>query len=458
VSEFDRRAARAIEDASLRGALRNVQDRTGTRREAALSEVRDLEGTRQQAADLRARTVDDLDTHLARFVSQVEAAGGRVHHAADASAARTLVTELALARGVERVVKGKSMVTEEIGLNAALEEAGLEVLETDLGEYIVQLSGERPSHIIVPAIHKTRRQVQELFNRHGADSLSDDPAELTRHARVVLREAFVAAQMGITGCNFGVAATGSVVVVTNEGNGRMASTLPPLHVVVMGRERLVPELSDLDAVLTLLPRAATGQRATSYVSLITGPRRAGEQDGPEELHVVIVDNGRSALRGTPFQDLLHCIRCGACLNVCPVYRQIGGHAYEQVIPGPIGVALQGAVDPELPWACSLCGACGEVCPVGIPLQERILGRRQQNWSKSSVRDHLAGAAFAAVASRPWAWKQVVRLSPPRQSFRAWWKAQEDTHGDAGGRGGAAGGEPGGGAGRPGGPRRRRGPL
>jgi L-lactate dehydrogenase complex protein LldF len=335
-----------------------------------------VEDLRTRAQDAKMRVVDDLDAHLARFRAAAEEHGAHTFVARTATEANAYVVDVCRRRGARLVAKSKSMVTEEIGLNAALEAADARVVETDLGEYILQLAGEHPVHIVAPAIEKTAAEVAVLLGEESSDLES-----LTAAARSQLRETFLTAEVGVTGANFGVCETGSVCLVTNEGNGRLVSSLPPVHVVIMGMERLVENLDDLSVLLRLLARSATGQKLTSYTTVITGPRREGETDGPEELHVVILDNGRSRLVGGRYREMLACIRCGACLNVCPVYRKTGGAAYSDVYCGPMGNVLVPLLaglgrNCELPHASSLCGACLEACPVKIPLPELLLELRR----------------------------------------------------------------------------------
>ncbi len=415
---FDARVEGALADAALQRVLRDGQDYVQALAAPARSQP-EWDAALDEIARVRAETLAHLDRYVAQFADNVERAGGHVFVAADAAAAREHVVGLAREHGVRRVVKSKSMVTEEIGLNPALEAAGAEVVETDLGEYIVQLSGERPFHILKPAIHLPVERIRALFSAAAGRDVGADPPSLTRYARDVLRGKFLAADMGVTGANFGVAASGSIVLVTNEGNGRMTTTLPRTHVVVMGIERLVPALPDLEAILAVLPRAGVGLRTTAYVTTITGPRRAGEADGPEELHVVIVDNGRSRLLGGRYEQVLSCIRCGACLDVCPVYRKIGGHAYDAVYTGPIGAVLSPLLEglerhPDLPFASSLCGACTDVCSARIPLAEMIRELRED-----AVAQGLVGpawgtglAAYAEVTRRPRLWRALERLALP----------------------------------------------
>ena len=417
-SAFDARVERALGDEALQRVLRDGQDYVQDLIAPARAQP-DWPASLDEIARVRGATLAQLDRYVEQFATNVESAGGRVFFAADAAEARRHVVSLARERGARLVVKSKSMVTEEIGLNPALEAAGVEVVETDLGEYIVQLAHERPFHILKPAIHLPLDRIRALFSAAAGRDVGADPRAMTGYARSVLREKFFAADMGISGANFGVAATGSVVLVTNEGNGRMVTTLPRTHVVVMGVERLVPTFADLEAILKVLPRAGVGLRTTAYVTAITGPRRPGEADGPEELHVVIVDNGRSRILGGKYEQVLSCIRCGACLDVCPVYRKIGGHAYDAVYSGPIGAVLSPLLDglqchPELPFASSLCGACTEVCSARIPLAEMIRELREDAVEQGLVAPAWSAglAGYATVSRRPRLWRALEALALP----------------------------------------------
>jgi L-lactate dehydrogenase complex protein LldF len=360
---------------------------------------------------MRRQTIANLDRYLEMLVENVERAGGVVHWAPDAEAARRIVLEIARQNGVKRVVKSKSMVTEEIHLNPALEAAGMEVVETDLGEYIAQLAHETPSHIIVPVLHKTRQEIGRLFQDKLGVDYTDNPQELTRIARETLRQVFLQADMGISGVNFGVASTGTLTIVTNEGNGRMVTSLPRIHVALMGIERLVPTPDDLALILQLLARSATGQKMTVYTSMMTGPRQPGDSDGPEQLHLVLVDNRRSQILQSDLAEILTCIRCGACLNACPVYKSIGGHAYGATYPGPMGSVLSplfNGLDQfgDLPHASSLCGACREVCPVRIDLPGLLLKLRAETVreGRSPTWLKLGMKIYAETASRPWLYR------------------------------------------------------
>ena len=341
------------------------------------------ETLRQAGHEIRLHAINHLDYYLAQLEEQVTQAGGQVHWARDAAEARSLALAIAREHGVKRVVKAKSMATEEIDLNHALEEAGIQTVETDLGEYIVQLAGEMPSHIIVPAVHLTKEAIADLFrDKLGVDAPAD-PTALAAIARTRLREAFLAADMGISGANFMVAETGTIALVTNEGNGRMCTTLPPVHVVIAGIDKVVPDMESLTVLLKLLARSATGQKISTYTSFIRGPRQTAGENGPSEFHLILLDNGRTRiLQDEITRETLLCIRCGACLNVCPVYNHVGGHAYGWVYSGPIGSILSpqllgAAVAADLPFASSLCGACGDVCPVKIPLPKILLHLRHR---------------------------------------------------------------------------------
>jgi L-lactate dehydrogenase complex protein LldF len=405
-----RRAGRAAADAGLGRALAFATDHMAVQRGQAIERLDNWDDLRRAARRVRSDTVARLPEVLATLAERIEAAGGHVFFAADASEACRYVAEVAQRHGARRIAKAKSMVTEEIGLNRSLAAAGFEVVETDLGEWIVQLTGEPPSHIIAPAVHLSRGRVAEVFRQHGGEGLTDDPATLTAFARGQLREVFLSADVGISGGNFAVAESGTICLITNEGNGRMVTTLPPVHIAVIGMERVVETWSDLELMLSLLPRSATGQALTVYTTMVTGPRREGEVDGPDELHVVIVDNGRSGILGGPYREVLNCIRCGACLNVCPVYRQIGGHAYAAAYSGPIGAVLspllQGGPACDLRLASSLCGACYQACPVMIPLQDMLLALRRDAAPEASRLE----TAVWGLWSRAWSHPRIYRIS------------------------------------------------
>jgi L-lactate dehydrogenase complex protein LldF len=376
------RAGQALQDTFLQTALTIATTKfIGLRREA-FGEFPEGEALRDQARAIKEATLQRLDHHVDLLVENVERRGGQVHYAASAEEARAIVLDIARRTGARMVVKSKSMATEEIHLNSALEAAGITPVETDLGEYIIQLAHERPSHIIAPAIHKTKGQVAELFERELKRKAEPDPEVLTQIARAELRQKFLDADMGISGANFAVAETGTVVLVTNEGNGRMVTSLPRVHVALMGVEKVVPSMTDLAVFLSILAKSATGQKLSVYTSLVSGPRRGGELEGPEEFHLVLLDSGRTRQIAGPLRESLYCLRCGACLNVCPVYRQIGGHAYGYTYPGPIGILLTAMLNgPEsvkdLAHASSLCGACADACPVRIDIPRMLVELRRQ---------------------------------------------------------------------------------
>ena len=414
---FRRTARSALERTHTQEALAAATARLRDGRIAAWDALPDVEALRERAHEIRLRTIDDLDRYIAEFTSQVEALGGRVFFARTAEEARTYVVETCRRRAARLVAKSKSMATEEIGLNEALEAAGIRPVETDLGEYILQLAGEHPVHIIAPAIEKTALEVSELLSAVEGERVPVELEALAQAARRQLREVFQTADVGVTGANFGVAETGSVCLVTNEGNGRLVSALPSCHIAIMGMERLVPTLADLVPLLQLLARSGTGQKLSTYTTLITGPRREGEEDGPEELHVVIIDNGRTNLRRGRYKEMLACIRCGACLNVCPVYRRAGGGAYGPVYSGPMGAVLAPLLvglerAPALPHASSLCGACTDACPVKIPLHELLLDLRRDLVAEGAAGrfERLAFILWSLAWSSPLGYSVTTRLA------------------------------------------------
>ena len=416
-SSFREIARLKLADDRIEGALDLSTSRLMNGRLVAWEALAGAEELRGRAHEARMRVVDDLDTHVRRFRDAVELRGGKTFVAATADDANAYIVDVCRNANAKLAAKSKSMATEEIGLNDALEAAGVRPVETDLGEYILQLAGEHPVHILAPAIEKTKEQVADLLTRVDGQPVQPELEELTRAARRQLRETFHAADVGITGANFGVCDTGSIVLVTNEGNGRLVSTLPRVHIALMGMERLVASLADLAVLLRLLARSATGQRLSTYTTLITGPRREGEDDGPDELHVVILDNGRSKLVGGRYREMLACIRCGACLNVCPVYRKTGGAAYGPVYSGPMGAVLvpllagleRGA---DLPHASSLCGACTEACPVKIPLHELLLELRRDLVEEgvAPFRERLAFTLWSYAWSSPAGYRATTRLA------------------------------------------------
>jgi L-lactate dehydrogenase complex protein LldF len=415
---FYERVESALHDQTLQIALGRATTRFVANRAGALQALADADGLRDRARAVRAKALARLDELLVRLAENLERHGGQVCWAGDGEAARRYIVELARARGVKQIVKSKSMASEEIRLNQALEAAGLEVIETDLGEYIIQLAGETPSHIVAPAIHKTREQVVELFGKHLGMPPTDDIPTMARAARHALRQRFLHADMGVSGVNFGVAESGAVVLVTNEGNGRLTTSAPRIHVAVMGIERVVESLDDLGVLLQVLARSASGQKLSVYTTMLSGPARVGEPDGPDEFHLVLLDNGRSQILGGQYAEALMCIRCGACLNACPVYQSIGGHAYGGVYSGPIGAILTPLLEPELrdvhylPQASSLCGACQAACPVRIAIPDMLLRLRADAVAagKADPIERMAIAGWKAAMLHPSLYRASGRMA------------------------------------------------
>lgn len=460
---LEERAPAALADTARRGHVERATRLKDATRQRVLTEAfgADAAALRAWAGALRQHTLEHLDLYLDRFIAAARAAGAVVHAARDGAEARALCVAIAREAGARRCVKTKSMVTEEIRLLDALEAAGVATVETDLGEYILQLDGDAPSHIVTPMIHKDRRAVGRAFERELGVAYTEDPAELTDIARRELRQAFEGADLAVTGANFLVADDGAVVICTNEGNGRISTTWPRVRVVVAGVEKLVPDQRALAPLLELLARSSTGQPLTVYTSIARGPRRQGEADGPEALHIILLDNGRvDALADPTAREALRCVRCGACLNACPVYRTVGGHAYGSVYPGPIGAVLtpllRGAeAYPDLPTASSLCGACHHACPVAIDLPRLLVAGRERlvPTASTSWRARLGHRLWAWTLRWPlayrltsgllrWALRRragrrdfVTRLpgpgrgwtaardlqAPQRESFRGWWR-------------------------------------
>jgi len=463
-NEFANAARPALENAQLRANLRGATHAIRERRARVTAELPDWEELREAGRRIKDAATRHLDVHLEQVERTVTAAGGRVHWAPDAAAANRIVGELIEATGEREVVKVKSLATDEIGLNRALAERGIRALETDLAELIVQLAGDSSSHILVPAIHRNRGEIRELFraNLPGTERLTDEPQQLAEAARRHLRNQFLKAKVAVSGANFAVAETGSVCVVESEGNGRMCLTLPELLITVMGIEKVLPRFADLAVMLSLLPRSSTAERMNPYTSLWTGVTPG---DGPREFHLVLLDAGRSATLADPVGRVaLHCIRCSACLNVCPVYERTGGHAYESTYPGPIGAILTPQLSglragASLPWASSLCGACYEVCPVKIDIPSvlvhlrgrvnrevagfggggegaamGLLARAFARRSRYERAQRLGRALARPLARDGWiaralpgplgAWGTVRDLpAPPEQSFREWWRGR-----------------------------------
>jgi L-lactate dehydrogenase complex protein LldF len=405
--DFKRQVTIKLADVRLQEALSRLQTRFVEGRSAVISEIHDLQETRNAAAAIRDRVLNDLEHWLLYFEQQATKRGAIVHWAETGQDVNRIVAEIAVEHGVRTATKSKSMVSEECGLNEALERAGVEVMETDLGEYILQIAHEAPSHIVAPVVHKNKDEISDLFAKIHQLPRKTGIAELCREAREILRPAFLNAGMGISGANFLVAETGSALIVTNEGNGRLVTTLPRVHVAITGIEKVVPTLEDVSTLLRLLPRSATGQSITNYVSVLTGTKDDSDSDGPEHFHIILLDNGRSSLLGGEMQDMLRCIRCGACMNHCPVYQNIGGHAYGWVYPGPMGsilTPLLGGMEkaPDLPNASTLCGACTVVCPVKIPLPDllRKLREKQMEIGMKSRQETFMLRAWAWLALHP----------------------------------------------------------
>ena len=454
---FPEAARAALADRQLRSNLRNATETIRDKRARVVDELPDWEALREAGRAIKADVLANLPEYLIQFEVAVTAAGGQVHWARDAAEANRIVLDVARSHGVSEVVKVKSLTTDEIGLNDALAAGGVQAIETDFAELILQLDGDWSSHILVPAIHRNRSEIRDLFRRTIASAeISDEPAELAEASRVYLRERFLSAKMAVSGANFGVAETGTICVVESEGNGRMCTTLPPVLVTILGIEKLVPAFADLEVFLQLLPRSSTGERMNPYTSLWTGVTPG---DGPKEFHVVLLDAGRTrVLADEVGRDALHCIRCSACLNVCPVYSRTGGHAYGSVYPGPIGAILTPQLlgiehAPSLPFASSLCGACYEVCPVKIDIPRILLhlrskaveasgtkaegtlmkavgwvfgGRRRfaiaQRLGRIAQRPLLRGGAIRRLPRPLSGWTRSRDLRPlARETFREWWR-------------------------------------
>jgi len=413
---FKERAHANLHDVRLQAKLGNLQAKFVMKRRASLVELDDFEGTREAGKVIRNRALDDLDVWLETFERNATARGATVLFAETPADINSLVLEIAAKHRVAKIIKSKSMVSEESALDHAIEAAGLTVVETDLGEYILQLAKEPPSHIIAPVIHKGRDEISDLFADKHQRPRKTDITELTHEAREMLRGHFLTADMGISGANFIVAETGTTLIVTNEGNGRMTTTLPRVHVAITGIEKVVPTLEDVSTLLRLLPRSATGQSISNYISFTTGTKDAQDAFGAEHFHVILLDAGRTKLIGTDMQEMLRCIRCGACMNHCPVYQNVGGHAYGWVYPGPMGsiltptyVGLENALD--LPHASTLCNQCGVVCPVKIPLPDLMRKLREKQVARGlrPWRERLGFNVWSWLALRPALYAAATRL-------------------------------------------------
>ena len=420
ITLFKGRATDALANKGLQSALAELPTGLAANRARAKAGLPEFEDLRETARIIKDHTLAHLDHYLEAFEKSAIAAGSKVHWATTPDEARATILEICRTAGARLVTKGKSMVSEEIGLNHYLEAAGINVVETDLGEYLIQLKDEAPSHIIAPAIHLTVADVEKRFREAhthlAADRVFNEPADLVAEARQIMRQKFLLADVGITGANFLIAETGSSIIVTNEGNGDLTQLLPKVHVVISAIDKILPTLADAATLLRLLPRSATGQDATSYVTFTTGPRRPGESEGPDAVHIVILDNGRSEMLASKMRPILRCIRCGACMNHCPVYGAVGGHAYGTVYPGPIGAALMPglagvAETAHLAGASTFCGACADVCPVKIPLPDLMRHWREAEFEarQGSAIQRLSLAAWAVLARRPRLYHRVMRI-------------------------------------------------
>jgi len=460
-SSYQDRIESGLDDTFMRQAVYGAQERLKHNRIVSEEGLGNWEAWRALGEEIRQHTLENLDYYLEQLSDNVIERGGHVYFAQTPEEANDYIKQIILEKEAKKLVKSKSMVTEEIGLNNVLEDVGLDVVETDLGEWILQLDDDPPSHIVAPALHKDRKRIQEVFAEKRGYTGTDEPEELAQFAREQLRQDFLSADIGITGCNFAVADSGAITLVTNEGNARLATSLPDTHIAVMGMERVVPTWEELDILVSLLTRAAVGQKLTSYITSMITTRLDDEVDGPNDFHLVIVDNGRSKILGTEFQSALQCIRCAACINVCPVYRHVGGHAYGSIYPGPIGAVLTPLLDGyedhhDLPYASSLCAACTEACPVKIPLHELLIRHREiivekqnkapmsekammtgfEKWAKSPTMYQIS-TKLARPLLKPWSKNETIENgpgplkgwtntrnfpAPSKQTFRAWYKS------------------------------------
>jgi L-lactate dehydrogenase complex protein LldF len=462
-SQFKSNVKEALANEQLQHALKSIKTGFVAKRKIASERLEEFEELRDQARDIKTHTIAHMDVYLEIYQQNVEASGGHVHWAANEDEARAIILEICQQADAKTVTKGKSMIGEEIGINEYLEVNDIVPIETDLGEYIIQLRGEMPSHIIAPAVHVTKEQVAEAFKKTHTDLAPDrsleDPEDLLSEARAMLRDKFIEADVGLTGANFLIAETGTSVIVTNEGNGDLTQTLPKVHIALASIEKIVPTLEDVTTLLRVLARSATGQEMSSYTTFSTGPRREADLDGPAEYHVVILDNGRTDLLAGDFSEMLRCIRCGACLNHCPVYNAVGGHAYGWVYPGPMGAVLTPGLmgldeASHLPQASTLCGKCEEVCPVRIPLpallrrwRDQVFERDLTDWKtkwglkwwamfakRPALYHFLVGMKMQAVAKfagKKGHFKSIMLMSgwtdsrnfpaPQGKTFQALWK-------------------------------------
>lgn len=426
--EFLAASDKALRTPTLQVILGQLGDTLGARNREAWRLLPNSDLVRQRARQIKDETLANLHEHLQTLEASVQARGGQVHWADDGAAACQIIVDLIRQRGATRVVKSKSMTTEEIHLNPALEAAGINTVETDLGEYIIQLAGHRPSHIVGPALHLSAKEVAEILSVPAGRTLPVERETLAGFARQELRQKFAAAEVGISGANFAIAETGTIVLVSNEGNARLTTALPKMHIAIMGMEKVLPKFAHLPYFLKVLARAATGQKLSVYTSFITGARRPGETDGAEEFHLVILDNGRSRILGSPLRESLFCIRCGACLNSCPIYRSVGGHAYGGTYAGPIGAVLTPLYDGlannhHLPHASSLCGACQAACPVKIQIPELLVKLREQMHDEPQLKSRLESLAYrlwAQTLRRPWLYRWSTWLAT--RTVGRWYRA------------------------------------
>ncbi len=421
--KFRENAGKALDNPTLQTALKNVPEGFVAKRAKARSKLPEFDALTEQAQQIKSHALAYLDLYLEAYEKQVKASGGHVHWAGSGTDACNIISGICRDAGARLVAKSKSMVTEEIALNAHLEASGFEVIETDLGEYLIQIRGEVPSHIIGPAIHLTKEQIVDDFRRIHVDlptdRVLDEPESIVNEARLILRDKFLNADVGITGANFLVAETGAAVIVTNEGNADLVQTLPEVHIVVATIEKIVPTTEDATTILRVLARSATGQEISTYTTFTSGPRRESDPDGPRETHVILIDNGRTELLASEFHEVLRCIRCGACMNHCPVYQSVGGHAYGWTYPGPIGAVLTPShvgirEGYHLPHASSFCGACEEVCPMGIPLPALMRRWRNRAYGEglTSLRQRLAMKTWLWFAKRPRAYHFATSIFIP----------------------------------------------
>ncbi|MCP1336486.1 LutB/LldF family L-lactate oxidation iron-sulfur protein [Futiania mangrovi] len=418
---FKKNAHNALTDTELQRAMAKAERNFLAKRLGAVNKLPEFEALRDEARGIKNHVLAHLDLYLEAFETRVQEAGGHVHWCATPEEARAAVLKICQEKGAKTVTKGKSMIGEEIEINGFLERHGIEPVETDLGEYIIQLAGETPSHIIGPAVHKTKEQVADLFLKHheklGYTRRLTEGEEMVAEARAILRQRYLEADVGITGANFLIAETGSTVIVTNEGNGDLTQSLPRTHIVLASIEKIVPTLEDVSTILRVLARSATGQEFSVYTTFSTGPKRQGDADGPDDFHVILLDNGRTRLLGTEFEEVLRCIRCGACMNHCPVYATVGGHAYGSVYMGPIGAVLTpnlvGLADGRhLPNASTFCGRCEEVCPMRIPLPKLMRSWREKSFAQgeSPAAERFGISLWSWAAARPWAYRIGVDLA------------------------------------------------